>query len=396
MRFFDGLKLAFKNLWRVRFRTFLTVLGVIIGISAIVLFVSLGLGLQKITSDQIASVSALTSINISQKPATSSMEEGPALDDKTVERISALNGVEKASVSVNLPSNVVMTGTNAGAIVFGINPDDQDLEISGLQKGNLVAKGQSEAVISSALANAFNADPDNVIGQSIIIKVVKNVEGLDYKTSELSLKVTGIDNNDTTNIVYAPLDQIYKAGQFDKYSSIKVKVKSRKDIDDVKSEINKMGYQTSTIKDLIDQIDKVFLIAEIILGFIGGIGLLVSSLGIINTMTIALLERTHEIGIMKAIGASDKDIRKIFFLESALIGFFGGISGIALAMLTGFIFNSIINLLIKNSGQQLNLFITPILFSGIMVAFSILISVFAGIYPAYRAKKLIPIDALRQ
>ena len=113
-------------------------------------------------------------------------------------------------------------------------------------------------------------------------------------------------------------------------------------------------------------------------------------------MTISLLERTHEIGIMKAIGASNHDIRRLYYLESGLIGLTGGIMGVLIAFYLGKLFNYLFNLFAQGSGQHFNLFITPVNFSLCMIAFAILVSLGSGIYPAYRAKRLSPIDALRQ
>ena len=395
MRFLDCLTLALQNLWRVRFRTFLTILGVVIGISAIVLFVSLGLGLQAITTNQIAGINALTTLTVSQTPATTSMEAGPALNDKSTEEIKKINGVSRVSESVNLPVSALVGQTNSGAIAYGIRPENSDIETNALALGKNIS-GDNEAIISQALATASSDDPQSLIGQDLTITIIKNVEGLDLNTQNLKLKIVGIENDDSANIIYTSLSDLYKAGGFQNYTSMKVKVTDRNNVDSVQTEIEKLGFQIATIKSLIDQINKIFFLAELILGFVGGIGLIVSSLGIVNTMTISLLERTHEIGIMKAIGASDKDIRKIFFTESALIGVFGGFLGVGLALLVGYLFNLAINFFTKGSGQHLELFVTPWQFAAIMIGFSILISLFSGLYPAYRAKHIVPIDALRQ
>lgn len=395
MRNIDALKLAFKNLIRTKFRSFLTILGVVIGISAIVLFVSLGVGLQKLTSEQISGMSSLTTLTITQTPQTATMEEGPKLTDDSIVKFKNIKGVQKASGSVSLPSNVVSTGTNAGAMVYGINFGDYDLEISGLLTGKKM-QGENDAIISSALAAAFASDQESVIGKELAVKIVKNEGGLDYQIKELPFTIVGIDNNETSNIVYVSKNKLDAGSEFDRYSSVKVKVAARKDINQIKTEIKEMGFQVTTINDLIDQIDKIFLLAEIILGLIGGIGLLVSSLGIINTMTISFLERTREIGIMKAVGATNKDVKKLFLFESALIGVAGGLLGVGLAALTGWLVNLIINFLVRDSGQHLYIFITPIKFASIMVVVAILISVFAGIYPTRRAQRLLPIDAIRQ
>lgn len=396
MRFSDAIKLAVQNLWRTKFRSFLTILGVVIGISAIVAFVSLGVGLQKITSDQVAGFNALTTLTISQTPATASMEEGPKLNKETIDKIKRIKGITLVTPSVNVPANVVSTGTSAGAIVYGVDVSNINLEISGLANGSLIKDDSvNEAIITSALASAFDSNHDSVLGKDITIKIIKD-SGEDYKTKDLTLKIVGVDNNETANMVYAPINKIYNFVQLDKYSTLKIKVDSRNDIDPVKDQVTKMGYQVTTIKDLVDQIDKIFLLAQIILGLVGGIGLLVSSLGIINTMTISLLERTHEIGIMKAIGASGNDIKKLFLFESALIGLFGGLIGVGIAIGFGSLFNFVLNLFLHSSGQQFNVFETPVKFALIMIAVAVLISVFAGIYPTSRAQKLVPIDALRQ
>lgn len=395
MRFSDTIRLSLQNLGRAKFRSFLTILGVVIGISAIVAFVSLGIGLQKITTNQIASITALTTLTVNQTPASTSMEAGPKIDDKLIKKISKLKGVKRSSESVNLPTSVESGETSAGAIVYGIRIINSDLETSVISNGKNL-KNSTDAVISSALAKSFSQDQESLIGKEIQINILKNSDGLDYQASQIKFNIVGIDNNETTSIVFVPLDQLYKAGSFNGYSSLKVQVHQRKEIAGVKNSVKAMGYQVSTIEDLIEQVDKIFLLIEIILGFVGGIGLLVSFLGIINTMTIAFLERTREIGIMKAIGARRGDIRKLFIFESLMIGFLGGLGGVAVAVGTGDLINFVVNSLIKNSGQRLDLFVMPICFCGVMIVTAMIVSTLAGIYPTWRAQRLSVIDAIRQ
>lgn len=395
MKFFDATKLSLQNLARAKFRSFLTILGVMIGISAIVSFVSLGIGLQKITTEQITSFSALTTLTVSQTPATTSMEAGPAIDDQFIQKVKNINGVKSATESINLPTSIEVGGTSAGAIVYGIKPANANLEISGLSLGKTLQKA-NEAVISSALANSFSPNHEDILQKEITVNITKNSEGLDYGSNKLKYIIVGIDDNLTTSMVYVPIEKLYQTGGFKNYSTLKVQVINGKSIDSVKNNIKGLGYQVTTIEDLIDQIDKIFLIVQIILGIIGGIGLLVSSLGIINTMTISFLERTREIGIMKAIGATRRDIKKLFLFESIIIGFLGGVGGVGVSIIFSTIINTTINFIIKNSGQRIDLFITPINFSIIMVGVAILISVMAGIYPTWRVQKLSPIDAIRQ
>lgn len=395
MKLVDGLRLAFSNLMRTKFRTFLTTLGVIIGISAIVLFVSLGLGLQEITANQIASVDALTTLTVTQTPESATMQTGPAITKDSIDKIKNLPGVDRVSESIATTANVVYNQTNAGSILFGVKIENSSLEIGTLALGTYI-NSDDEAVISTALAKSFSSNQNDLIGQNISIQILNNEDQTDIESVNLPLKIVGIDTNDTTNTVFISYDKVYILGQFDKISSLKVKVKSRKDVDGIKPEIEKMAYTVTTIKDLIDQIDKIFLLVQIILALIGSIGLLVSSLGIINTMTISLLERTHEIGIMKAVGAGNRDIRRLYYMESGLIGFFGGVLGVLIAVAIGKLFNYIFNLFAQGTGQHFNLFIAPINFSLCMITFAILVSLGSGVYPAFRAKRLSPVDALRQ
>ena len=395
MRLIDITKLSLQNLNRTRFRSFLTTLGVIIGISAIVLFVSLGIGLQSITANQIASFNALTTVNISQTPATATMEEGSPLTNRTVDQLKAMSEVERVSPTISLPSSLSSDSSSTGGIVYGVEKDNQDLDISFLDFGGKFSN-DGECVISLALGSALSGDPQGLIGKKLKINTLSedNVQGLGIESIELT--IVGIDNNETSNNVYTSINTVKKLVSEEKYSMIKVKVKDRDDVDIVKDRIKSWGYQVTTIKDLVDQIDKFFLLVQIILGVVSGIGLLVSSLGIINTMTISLLERTREIGIMKAIGATNKDIKRLFFTESALIGFFGGVIGVGLAYGTGKFVNFAINFFAKGSGQEFNLFITPTNFAFLMIVFAMFISMFAGYYPARRAQRLPLIVALYQ
>jgi len=323
------------------------------------------------------------------------MEAGPKIDQALISKIEKIKNVERCSESVSMPTSVENDGTSAGALVYGINTKNADIEVSAIALGQNIGT-ENEAVISSALANSFSTDHSALLQKEISVKIIKNTDGQDFQSDTLKFNIVGIDNNETTSMAYIPIDKIYKTGGFDGYSALKVKVKSRNDIDPVRDEIKNFGYQITTIEDLIEQIDKIFLIVEIILGVVGGIGLLVSSLGIINTMTISFLERTREIGIMKAIGATGSDIRKLFVFESAVIGFLGGIGGVIVAYVFGETVNAIINYLIRGSGQKLYLFITPCNFSLAMIGVAVFISVMAGVYPTWRAQRLSPIEAIRQ
>jgi len=180
------------------------------------------------------------------------------------------------------------------------------------------------------------------------------------------------------------------------YNSLIVKVQHAQGAQDIEDQIKKKGFFAFSLNDALQGAKRAFIILDIVLSLIGSIALAVSSLGIVNTMVMSILERTREIGIMKAIGGSDGDIRKIFLIEASAIGFLGGLSGVVLGWIVGRIVNFGANIYIQQQGGTPgNLFSLPFWLIGGALAFSITISLIAGSYPAARAARLDPIRALR-
>jgi putative ABC transport system permease protein len=180
------------------------------------------------------------------------------------------------------------------------------------------------------------------------------------------------------------------------YPSAVVRVSAARSTQDVEEQIKKMGFSAFSLNDALQNAKRGFIILDIVLSLIGSIALAVSSLGIMNTMVMSILERTREIGIMKAIGGSDGDIRRIFLIEASAIGLFGGIAGVSLGWLVGRIINFGANVYIQQQGGTTgNLFSLPFWLIGGAIGFSIAVSLVAGSYPAARAARLNPIEALR-
>ena len=228
----------------------------------------------------------------------------------------------------------------------------------------------------------------------IVLDEEGNIKKIDESQAKQTFKIVGLVDDEKNN-VYVPITYIKPLG-VKYYNRAKVKVQGRSDLGAVRGEIDALGFTTISVKDTITQIDRIFLIVKIVLGAFGMIALLVASIGIFNTMTIALLERTHEIGIMKAIGATDKDIKRTFITEVALIGLTGGVLGVITGLIGGKVINWLVNSLAQAVGGEPNtIFYTPVEFMIIAVVSSFLISTLAGLYPARRAAKLNPIEALR-
>jgi len=180
------------------------------------------------------------------------------------------------------------------------------------------------------------------------------------------------------------------------YSAVTIKVASVKYIDPIKEQMEAKGLKTFALIDQLKEIKTAFLFMDMFLAAVAMIGITVASLGIINTMVMSILERYREIGIMKAIGASDKDVKKIFFFESGMIGFLGGIFGLALGWFVSTVINQIANhFLAKQGVPYVNYFSFPLWLCLGAVAFSILVSLAAGLYPAVRAARVDPVVALR-
>jgi len=180
------------------------------------------------------------------------------------------------------------------------------------------------------------------------------------------------------------------------YSAVTIKVASVKYIDPIKEQMEAKGLKTFALIDQLKEIKTAFLFMDMFLAAVAMIGITVASLGIINTMVMSILERYREIGIMKAIGASDKDVKKIFFFESGMIGFLGGIFGLALGWFVSTVINQIANHFLSKQGvPYVNYFSFPWWLCLGAVAFSILVSLAAGLYPALRAARVDPVVALR-
>ncbi|HEY2964447.1 MAG TPA: FtsX-like permease family protein [Pyrinomonadaceae bacterium] len=186
-------------------------------------------------------------------------------------------------------------------------------------------------------------------------------------------------------------------GQTEGYDSAVVRVSDPVQLTVVRQKITELGYGSFSIVDELDQIRTVFLIIDSVLGLLGGISLLVASFGIANTMIMSILERTREIGIMKAIGAEDREIKLIFFVEAAVIGVAGGVIGVLLAWGIDAVANRLAyRFILKPQGASfIDFFDLPLYLSFGAVAFALVVSIIAALYPASRAARIDPVRALR-
>jgi putative ABC transport system permease protein len=167
-------------------------------------------------------------------------------------------------------------------------------------------------------------------------------------------------------------------------------------VDAVEQAVKKLGFNTFSILDASKSMRRFFAILDLFLGIFGSLALTVASIGIINTLVMAILERRREIGIMKAVGASDGDVRGLFFAEAGAMGILGGVLGVILGWIIGRVINFGTNVYMHRQGfPPEHFWAVPWWLVVFALGFAFLISLVSGLYPASRAAKLDPVQALR-
>jgi putative ABC transport system permease protein len=396
MNIFDLIGLSLRMFRTRPMRTLLTIFGVSLGIGAVLFLVSLGYGLQNTILDKITTSDSLLSINV---------DPGPSgllpINQEAIDKFSKIDNVTEVSPLFSIPSQVGLGDYTADCLVNGVNPSY--FRYSGLNpsSGNFfVDENKPEAVISSAGAKMYNHDQSSIIGQevSIILFVPDNSsESQEVKIIERKekYKIVGVIQDDNTNFVYLPLKSVADIN-INSYANAKIRVSDSDSLEKVRSVITDMGFLASSLSDTVEQTKKIFKIVQIVLALFGLIALGVSAIGMFNTMTIALLERINEIGIMRSIGVSKRSIRALFVMESLIIGFLGGIFGVFIGYLAGMVSNFGLNILARAfGGQHMDIFYSPSWFVLIIIFFSTFIGLATGIYPSIKASRINPLDALR-
>lgn len=393
MRFLDVLKLSLRMFKARTMRTLLTILGMSVGISAIMFLVSFGYGLQRTLLQKITTSDALVSLDV-----TLGEDKDALLNQATIEKLGQIPDVIDVIPALELAGQGRYD--NITLDVSTVSTGQSFLKSEGLkiEDGRLFDKGNvREIVITKAVAQVFGVAPNEMLGRTMAITLFTNPDAAGRGTSVPlgeAYTIVGIADG-AENIVYIPLESLGTI-TIEQYTKLKVKCRSTDVIEPVRSAIATLGLTASSISETIDQANKVFRAIQLVLMVFGMIALIVSAIGMFNTMTITLLERTEEIGIMKAIGASKSDISLMFVMESTLMGFLGAVGGVGIGWIGGFVINVLINAVATRfGGEAVSLFYSPLWFVMTVIGFGAFVGFMTGVFPARKASHIDALDALR-
>jgi putative ABC transport system permease protein len=429
--FYELSLLAIGNLSRARARLVMTAGGVLVGTTAVVLLIALTFGLQQAAEAGIGSSATLTEIqvypNYGRGPDGSSPEEIPQLTVEAVQKFWQIPGVAAVIPMTNLQGGEILAGKLTGyAQVIGIDP--QLLPYLGIQpQAGALTLNKGEVIVGAHTGDYFydpNADSENY--QPIVVDLYSTAfklhlyqySGSGQTDRKIDVKVSGLIAEGTSYdyALLMPLQDVLKLNEWITgtpidpdtfvYDQVTIRASSRETTNGVSEAVRDMGYGAGGMGDYLNQLNNFFSTMRLMLGGVGGVALLVAAFGVANTMTMAILERTKEIGLMKAIGATDRDVLTVFLIEAGLVGLAGGLAGIGLSLFL----QNVINQAVLNapaSGQggiglpfdtsQIggNLVVIPpeLTFFAILLATGVGLG--AGLYPALRAARLPPVIALK-
>ena len=386
--------LAMRNITSKKLRSFLTVFGVVIGIGSIFFLLSFGIGIQDLVTKQVIGDKSLKALEV-----TSPNSKILQLNDTTVNQIRRYPHVEKVGLQYSFPGSIKYKGGEIDSVVYGINGDYQASTSFNLKAGRLLTSKDNRAVLVnlSTLKSIGITDPSKAINSQI--KLTVPLQKYDAQKESVSdiFSIVGVYDSGAGSEVFA-VDSIFNSAGVKNYQQIKVIADDTKNISSLRKQVESGGFQTTSLVDTLEDINKIFKFFNVILVSFGSIGMIVAVLGMFNTLTISLLERTKEIGLMMALGGRRSDMRKLFIFEALLISFVGAIIGVALAMAAGLLVNGYLNFGARGRGvnQYFTVFAYPLWAVVSIIGFTLVVGLLVVYFPARHAEKINPIDALRR
>lgn len=467
MRWIDLLRMSSGNLKRRKLRTFLTILGVVIGTASIVVMISLGLGMQESMYREVEQSGGITNLTVTGKQAEGSYymsyggsdqeESTKYITDDVIDQLKQLEHVKSANPILDV-SAIALKGKYMGYLQLrGMTPEalkEQNIQLAAGGRLPDPDSANLELVFGNGVLTSFYEKttgkgywetgeiPDVDLANDQMFLILDQ-DGY-YQTQNQGAGMSGGSGDGSTNqtpakppkkyvvrssgvvegdidtynanyyYVYCDIDKLEemlkkefrgrvipgqpstKSGKPYKqfvYSSASVQAEDLDDVDELSAAIRNMGYQVTTNAEYMESMKKQFAMVQAVLGGIGAVSLFVAAIGIANTMMMSIYERTKEIGVIKVLGCGLKNIKQMFLMEAAFIGFIGGVVGNILSFLLSFI----INFLTQNSnamGVEGNISYIPPWLVLASMAFAVFVGMAAGYFPALRAMRLSPLAAI--
>ncbi len=452
MKLYDSVELAARNLRESVLRNSLTTLGIAVGVASLVAMLSLGVGLQRMASRRLKSsglfdtvvVSSrrdLRSFNREQEENGPAPAESPDLDEAARRNIEKVAGVVEVYPDLRFITELRYDDKPHLTMVSGLAFSSKESDsFEGMQGDFFSSIAAHEVIVQKSFAaellgKARAHGPDEIsvaevakplLGKQLVMRYAErasnsgdaNSASYSVISRELPLTIVGVTDLDPDSMrgaararLFLPetlLEGLHAVQAYDfrdstratssepTYSTLIARVSGAGKVDSVEQAIKKLGFNTFSILDATKSLRRFFAILDLFLGIFGSLALTVASIGIINTLVMAILERRREIGIMKAVGASDSDVRGLFFAEAGAMGLLGGVFGVTLGWIIGRVINFGTNVYLKRQGfAPENIWAVPFWLVGLALVFAVVVSLLSGLYPASRAARLDPVQALR-
>jgi putative ABC transport system permease protein len=435
MKLRDMAELAVRNLRESILRNSLTTLGVAVGVASLVAMLSLGVGLQQLASSRLTKSGLFDTVFVSPKlnfrgggpPAAASQQAATRLlDEDARQEISKLPNVIEVFPQIRFPTEVRFDDKPFPTVVAGM-PLSSKLSgaFDGMNGNFFSSESAYEAILQIEFAKELSPDTASLVGKTLAIRYAERQQlddgsgGFSIVPKEKKLNIIGIVETEPASgfggygngrlLIPIGVAQSLRAAQVNDlrdvvrggaskatYASLTVRAKSTANVDDIEAAVKKMGFGAFSLLDASKSLKIFFRVLDLLLGLFASLALAVATLGIVNTLVMAILERRREIGVLKALGAADSDIKRLFFVEAGVMGFAGGIAGVILGWLIGRALTLATNIYLKRQElPSVEISSVPpwlVLFG---IGFAVVVSLVAGLYPASRAAKLDPVQALR-